>query len=288
MDRIVNDELIRLDDIRVVYRARSGLLGRRRDIQAVDGVSLSVARGQSLGVVGKTGSGKSTLAHLVMGMLKPTSGLVRVGGHDLAQLKGSQQLKLQRLRQIVLQDPYSSLDPRMRIGNIIAEPITLGRPVADKATRAKVEELLVQVGLPPSKIDSYPLQFSGGQRQRIAIARALAPNPQLIVLDEPTSALDVSVRAQILTLLKRLQQEMRLTYFVISHDLVTVAYLSTHVAVMDGGKLVEYGTVGELLRDPKHSYTRELLASSPSEGGTFMSDRRSGASTTPAASSTAD
>jgi oligopeptide/dipeptide ABC transporter ATP-binding protein len=270
---VAPEELIRIDDLTVRYASRRGVFSRasRPDVVAVDGVSLSVARGQTLGIVGGTGSGKSTVAHVVMGMVEPTSGSVTIAGralsHDLAQRSS-----LQRLVQVVLQDPYSSLNPRMRVRDIIAEPLTVGRPGFGPSDRTatRVAELLELVGLPASKGNLYPHQFSGGQRQRIAIARALAPDPELIVLDEPTSALDVSVRAQILNLLKGLQERLGVTYLVISHDLVTVAFLATDVAVMHLGRIVEIGPTLVLYREPKHPYTRELLASVPGASGTFL------------------
>jgi ABC-type glutathione transport system ATPase component len=255
-------DLVELDGVTVAYGGHS-MLGRRREpIVAVDNVSLAMPKGQSTGIVGGTGAGKSTIAKLVMGMVAPTSGSVRVAGHDVAA-RGADRLQLQRLRQVVMQDPFSSLDSRMSVRDIIAEPLTLGRRVRRGEVDARVEELLTMVGLPPSRAGLYPHQFSGGQRQRISIARALAPQPELIVLDEPTSALDVSVRAQILLLLKRLQDELGVTYLIISHDMVTVAYLASSVAVMSAGRVVEAGPTTQLFRSPEHAYTRELLASLP-------------------------
>jgi oligopeptide/dipeptide ABC transporter ATP-binding protein len=266
--------LVRLDDVSVRYDLPRGLLSRNpQTLLAVDRVSLSVARGETLGIVGSTGSGKSTVAHVVMGMRTPTHGSVLVADHDLSQVKGRERLALQRLRQVVLQDPYSSLDPRMKVGSIIAEPLRHGvetRHLGRKEIRERVAELLRVVGLSPSKADLYPHQFSGGQRQRISIARALAPRPQLIVLDEPTSALDVSVRAQILTLLKDLQNRLGVTYMIISHDLVTVAYLASTVAVMHLGRIVEMGPTESIYREARHPYTVELLASTPSLSGAFL------------------
>jgi oligopeptide transport system ATP-binding protein len=267
------EEIVRLRGISVHYRSRQGLLRRPVDIVAVDRVSLSIKRGETLGLVGGTGSGKSTIAQVVMGMLEPTAGTVEIAGRDLWKIDAAERLAIQRDVQVVMQDPYSSLDPRMTVGDIVAEPLTLGlrpRGGARRETDARVAELLGLVGLSPNRAGSYPHQFSGGQRQRIAIARSLAPRPKLIVLDEPTSALDVSVRAQILTLLKSLQTELGVTYLIISHDLVTVSYLASEVAVMYRGKIVETGEVRSLYRSPTHPYTIELLASSPSAGGGFL------------------
>jgi oligopeptide/dipeptide ABC transporter ATP-binding protein len=272
------EPIVRLEDVSVTYQLRSGMMSRRSaEVTAVDRVSLSIARGQTLGLVGGTGSGKSTVAHMVMGMVTPDSGSVVVAGKDLGRLKGHDKLTVQRMVQVVMQDPYSSLDPRMKVGDIIAEPLTLGRLHRGAARRGideRIRELLGLVGLRANRAERYPHQFSGGQRQRIAIARALAPKPELIVLDEPTSALDVSVRAQILTLLKGLQTELGVTYLVISHDLVTVAYLASEVAVMHLGRIVEIGPTRKLYTNPRHPYTLELLASAPGAGGEFLSQPR--------------
>jgi ABC-type glutathione transport system ATPase component len=267
------EELVRLREVSVHYRSRHGILRRLAEIVAVDGVGLTIRRGETLGLVGGTGSGKSTIAQVVMGMIEPTAGSVEIAGRDLWKIDAGERLAIQRAVQVVMQDPYSSLDPRMTVGDIIAEPLTRGlrpRGAARRETDARVAELLSLVGLSPNRAGSYPHQFSGGQRQRIAIARALAPRPKLIVLDEPTSALDVSVRAQILTLLKSLQADFGVTYLIISHDLVTVSYLASEVAVMHSGKIVETGEVRSLYRSPTHPYTIELLASSPSAGGGFL------------------
>lgn len=269
------DELVRLRDLRVVYRARHGILRRISEVVAVDGISLSIRRGQTLGLVGGTGSGKSTVAQVVMGMLKPTSGTVQITGRDLWAINPDERLAIQRLVQVVMQDPYSSLDPRMSVGDIIAEPLTLGatqRGMARHEIEQRVAALLDMVGISPGRAGSYPHQFSGGQRQRIAIARALAPRPGLIVLDEPTSALDVSIRAQILTLLRSLQKELGVTYLIISHDLVTVSYLASDVAVMHQGTIVEQGETRTLYRSPTHPYTVELLASVPGSGRRLAKD----------------
>jgi oligopeptide transport system ATP-binding protein len=240
-------------------------------VRAVDDVNLSIDRGQTLGLVGGTGSGKSTIAQVVMGMVQPTTVSVTVAGHDPRELSGRALLEHRRRVQVVLQDPYSSLDPRMRVGEIIAEPLTLGRPRGHgPEVKARVEELLRLVGLPPAKAALYPHQFSGGQRQRIAIARALAPGPEIIVLDEPTSALDVSVRAQILNLLKSLQERLGVTYLVISHDLVSVAYLATTVAVMYAGRIVEIGPTRSIYQAARHPYTLLLHESAPNADGTFL------------------
>jgi oligopeptide/dipeptide ABC transporter ATP-binding protein len=269
------DELVQIRNLSVQFKTRKGMVSRTTVlITAVDDVTLSIERGRTLGVVGATGSGKSTIAHVVMGMVKPTAGTVHVAGRDITKLSGAERLAHQRLVQVVLQDPYSSLNPRMKVGDIIAEPLTVGQAdgqkTGGKARAARVAELLDLVGLPRNRAERFPHQFSGGQRQRIAIARALAPRPQLIVLDEPTSALDVSVRAQILSLLKSLQVELGVTYLVISHDLVTVAFLASDVAVMHLGRIVESGPSRALYKSPRHPYTLELLASAPGASGEFL------------------
>jgi ABC-type glutathione transport system ATPase component len=271
----LDNRLLRLEDVHVHFEVRTGVFAARKaTIRAVDGVTFSVERGETLGLVGSSGSGKSTIARLIMGMQRPTSGAVFVGGQNLGVIAGDARLALQRSRQIVLQDPFSSLNPRMKVRDIIAEPIMPARYLPGRAAKAgideRVEELLGLVGLPSNRADLYPQQFSGGQRQRIAIARALAPRPDLLILDEPTSALDVSVRAQILTLLKGLQERLGLTYLVISHDLITVAYLASTVAVMSAGKIVESGPTASVYERPQHPVTLELLASNPSAGTNFL------------------
>jgi oligopeptide/dipeptide ABC transporter ATP-binding protein len=268
-----DDRLVHLHDVYVHYPVK-GLIRRdkHRVVKAVDGVTLSIPKGQTLGLVGATGSGKSTIAYLIMGMVPPTGGTVSVLGRDPSTLRGAELLRHRRQVQVVMQDPYSSLDPRMKVADIIAEPLTLGRLITRRsdAVQARVLELLSLVGLSPSKAELYPHQFSGGQRQRVAIARALAPRPDLIVLDEPTSALDVSVRAQILKLLKGLQDRLGLTYLVISHDLITVAYLASRVAVMHLGRVVETGSTESIYASTRHPYTQLLLGSAPTADGSFI------------------
>lgn len=266
--------LVQLDNVTVTYARSGGILGRRRaPIHAVNGVSLEVERGRSLGLLGQTGAGKSTVAQLLMGMVRPTSGRVLIDGIDLAQLRGRQRRRIFRLRQVVLQDPFSSLDPRMRVREIIAEPLH-ARGYEARMTRremhARVDELLDLVGLPTERVSAYPHEFSGGQRQRISIARALAPKPSLIVLDEPTSALDVSIRAQILSLLRGLREELDLTYLVISHDIATVAYLASSTAIMYAGRVVERASTRELLEHPAHPYTQHLLSCVPRPDVNFL------------------
>jgi len=274
---LATPELLTIDDLTVRYRTSRGMRRPSSEVVAVDRVSLSIEQGRTLGLVGATGSGKSTIAQVVMGMVAPSAGSIRMRGLELTASRGRHSGATDVI-QVVMQDPFSSLDPRMRVGSIVAEPLTKGRPVVSRAKRAeinrRVNELLGLVGLRASRARNYPHEFSGGQRQRIAIARALAPRPDLIVLDEPTSALDVSVRAQILTLLKKLQDELRVTYLVISHDLVTVAYLASDVAVMHLGRIVEKGPTRQLFTRPRHPYTLELLASIPGASGSFLAQPR--------------
>jgi ABC-type oligopeptide transport system ATPase subunit len=255
--------LLKLDNVKKHFIVKSGFL-KSKTIQAVDGVSFSVKKGETLGLVGESGCGKSTLASLLIRLEEPTAGSIEIDGIDIAHLS-EKQLKSVRSRiQIIFQDPYSSLDPRMTVEQIITEPMV----VMGKWTKAQMHEkaqyLMKKVGLREEQLARYPHEFSGGQRQRISIARALTTEPEILILDEPTSALDVSVQAQVLNLLKKLQQEMELTYIFISHNLSVVKYISKYVAVMYKGKIVEYGLADEIMLQPKHEYTRELIQAVPS------------------------
>ncbi|MEU0913246.1 ATP-binding cassette domain-containing protein [Streptomyces althioticus] len=242
--------------------------GGRRTNVAVDDVSLDVHEGETLALVGESGCGKTTLTRLLLGLLEPTAGSVRFGGQDLATLTAAELRGTRRQMQVVLQDPYSSMNPRMRITDIVAEPLVTHDPEARgrrarARTRQRVGELLEAVGLDAGIQDRYPHEFSGGQRQRISIARALALHPRMLVLDEPTSALDVSVQATVLDLLADLQQRLGLTYVFVSHNLAVVAQVADRVAVMSRGRLVEVGGTAAVLRTPRHPYTRQLLDAVP-------------------------
>jgi len=252
----------------VHFPIRKGLLRRTVDhFKAVDGVSLVVAEGETLALVGESGCGKSTLARAILRLVEPTAGTVWVGGQHLGELQGEPLRRKRRDMQIVFQDPYSSLNPRMKVGAILEEGMAALLPELDGAgRRTRTAQLLDQVGLPAGAVDRYPHEFSGGQRQRIAIARALAVEPRLLILDEPTSALDVSVQAQILNLLADIQAYQGLAYLFITHNLSVVGYLARRVAVMRQGMIVEQGVTEQVLRQPGTDYTRQLLAAAPGKG----------------------
>ncbi|HVS09214.1 MAG TPA: oligopeptide/dipeptide ABC transporter ATP-binding protein [Planctomycetota bacterium] len=237
--------------------------GERRAVRALDGVSFSLERGETLGLVGESGSGKSTLARTVVGLEAPTAGSVRLDGLELASLTRRGWLPHRRRLQMVFQDPYASLDPRQRVLSILAEPLAIHRTVARRQRRARVLTLLEAVGLSPRVADLRPDELSGGQRQRVALARALALEPEIVILDEPVSALDVSVQAQIVNLLADLQRRFQLAYLFVAHDLALVRHLCDRVAVLYLGRIVESADCRQLFGDPRHPYTRALLDAAP-------------------------
>lgn len=242
---------------------RTRLLAPAPRVEALRGVSLTVAPGESLGVVGESGCGKSTLARTVVALERPSQGTVRFHGEDLFAVDAKRLRQIRRQIQMVFQDPYGSLDPRRRVGNIVAEPLHLMPELSPLERRERVLAALDEVGLGPLDAQRYPREFSGGQRQRIAIARALITRPALIVADEPVSALDVSVQAQVLNLLMDLQARQGLAYLFISHDLAVVRHVTDRVAVMRAGEIVEQGPTQAVFQHPQHDYTRQLLAAIP-------------------------
>ncbi|WP_051180735.1 ATP-binding cassette domain-containing protein [Thermithiobacillus tepidarius DSM 3134] len=258
---MVSDAFLSLRGLRKCYQVRSGRLGlEKKTLMALDGVDLSIPRGGSCGLVGESGSGKSTLARAVMRLLSLDGGEIRFDGVDLLQLRGSELRRMRRRLQMVFQDPFASLNPRMRVGDIVEEGLVIHRLGNASQRRAAVREMLARVGLGDDALDRYPHQFSGGQRQRIGIARALVLKPDLLVCDEPVSALDVSIQAQILTLLQSLREELNLTLLFISHDLRVVRHMCEQVAVMRSGRIVEQGPVEQVYAHPQSEYTRTLLS----------------------------
>jgi oligopeptide transport system ATP-binding protein len=257
--------LLTVTDLQKYFPVRKGLIFERTvgHVKAVDGVSFSIPAGKTLGLVGESGSGKSTTGYCILQLTQPTAGSIRFDGRELTKLSGEQLRKVRQDMQIVFQDPYSSLDPRMTVGNIVAEPLEVHGMGTRKSRRETVRRLLEVVGFNPNFTNRYPHEFSGGQRQRIGIARALALSPKLIVCDEPVSALDVSIQAQILNLLKDLQRDFGLTYLFISHDLAVVRTMSDEIAVMNRGKLVEVGPAEEVYLHPKDEYTKALFTAVP-------------------------
>jgi ABC-type glutathione transport system ATPase component len=270
---------------KVFPQGESAFSSRAAEIRAVDDVSLDIQAGETVGLVGESGSGKSTLGRLALLLIEPTSGSVRFDGHDLLRASAGELRRLRRHMQIIFQDPFSSLDPRMRVEDLIAEPLVIHRSTGEAAhapttitrfdggarvptgtqpaIKSQVADLLKAVGLDSSAMPRFPHEFSGGQRQRIVIARALALRPKFIVCDEPVSALDVSVGAQIVNLLAQLQRDFGLTYLFISHSMPVVRYLSTRIAVMYRGKIVELNSTDEITRNPQHQYTKTLLEATP-------------------------
>ncbi|MET8308973.1 MULTISPECIES: dipeptide ABC transporter ATP-binding protein [unclassified Micromonospora] len=264
--KVRGETILSVDNLVKHFPISQGVLFQRQvgAVKAVDGVSFELRRGETLGIVGESGCGKSTLARLLMRLETPTSGRATLEGKDLFKSSGSELRRLRRNMQMVMQDPYTSLNPRMTVGDIIGEPFEIHRDAAPKGSRERrVQELLDVVGLNPEHINRYPHQFSGGQRQRIGIARALALRPEIIVCDEPVSALDVSIQAQVINLLEQLQDEFGLSYIFIAHDLSVVRHISDRVAVMYLGRIVEIGTEDEIYERATHPYTQALLSAVP-------------------------
>ena len=260
------DTLLSVKGLKMYFPVTQGIIFQRKvaDIKAVDGVDLEIKKGETLGLVGESGCGKTTTGRAILQLYKPTAGEVLFEGVDLTKLKNREIRPIRQRMQIIFQDPYGSLNPRMTAGGIIGEPLVIHNLAASKAERnARVEELLTTVGLNAYMKDRYPHEFSGGQRQRIGVARALAVQPDLIVCDEPVSALDVSIQAQIINLLEELQEEFGLTYLFIAHDLAVVRHISDRVAVMYLGKIMELAERNELYENPLHPYTKALLSAVP-------------------------
>jgi ABC-type oligopeptide transport system ATPase subunit len=268
--------LLEVRDLVKRFPVKRGLFVERTVdwVEAVAGVSFDIGAGETLGLVGESGSGKSTTGFCVLQLMRPTSGSVRFEGRELTELAGEELRRVRRNAQIVFQDPFSSLDPRMTVGNIVAEPLVVHGVGTRRDRRARVRELLDVVGFDPVFVNRYPHEFSGGQRQRIGIARALALSPRLIVCDEPVSALDVSIQAQIINLLKDLQAEFGLAYLFIAHDLAVVRSVSDRIAVMHRGRIVETGPASEVYERPKDAYTKALLASVPVPDPGRMQERK--------------
>ena len=271
-----NGALLEVTDLTKHFPVKSGVLVEHTvgHVKAVDGVSFEIREGETLGLVGESGSGKSTTGYCILQLLKPTSGSVRFMGQELTELGREDVRKMRREMQIVFQDPYSSLDPRMTVGDIVAEPLQVHGVGSRRTRRDTVRQLLDVVGFNPNFTNRYPHEFSGGQRQRIGIARALALNPKLIVCDEPVSALDVSIQAQILNLLKDLQRDFGLTYLFIAHDLAVVRTMSDWIAVMNRGKLVEIGPAEQVYTNAQDAYTKALLAAVPVPDPRAMKERK--------------
>ncbi len=262
--RSATTTLIEVKNLYKYFPLHAGLLSRHvGDVKAVDGVDFAIAAGETLGLVGESGSGKTTIGRVVLRLLPATSGEIEFEGRNILNCSRDQLRRLRKEMQIIFQDPFASLNPRMTVGEIVGEPLKIHKLARGKAAKARVQELLRLVGLQPDHANRYPHEFSGGQRQRVGIARALAVNPKFIVCDEPVSALDVSIQAQVINLLEDLQQQLGLTYLFIAHDLSVVRHISTRVAVMYVGKIMELAERDDLYENPLHPYTQSLLSAIP-------------------------
>lgn len=258
----MSQEILRVNNVSRIYETSGGGFGRKNKVSALDGVSFTLVQGETLGIVGESGCGKSTLGRIISRLDTPTTGEIIYKGNDIAKKSLAAMRPLRKEIQFIFQDPYASLNPRRQIGAIIEEPMRIHRVSKDER-RARAHELLEKVGLDKNSYEKYPHEFSGGQRQRVVIARALTLKPELIIADEPVSALDVSIQAQVLNLFKELQDEMKLTYIFVAHDLGVVRHISDRIAVMYLGKIVELGSVEEIYNNPQHPYTKALLSANP-------------------------
>ena len=258
----MSEEILRVNNVSRIYETSGGGFGRKNRVSALDGVSFNLVQGETLGIVGESGCGKSTLGRIISRLDTPTTGEIIYKGNDIAKKSLAAMRPLRKEIQFIFQDPYASLNPRRQIGAIIEEPMRI-HGVSKDERRARAHELLEKVGLDKNSYEKYPHEFSGGQRQRVVIARALTLKPELIIADEPVSALDVSIQAQVLNLFKELQDEMKLTYIFVAHDLGVVRHISDRIAVMYLGKIVELGSVEEIYSNPQHPYTKALLSANP-------------------------
>ena len=270
----MTENLLEVKNLVKHFPVRGGVFSRVRNyVKAVDGISFDVKPGETLGLVGESGCGKSTAGRSILRLIEPTSGEINFEGENICELSNEELRKRRRQMQIIFQDPYASLNPRMTIGSIVGEPLTIHNVAKGQERKDRVEQLLHRGGLRPEHIRRYPHEFSGGQRQRIGLARALALNPKLIIGDEPVSALDVSIQAQVINLLEDLQKDLGIAYVMIAHDLAVVQHVSDRIAVMYLGKIVELAEADELVSSPKHPYTEALLSAVPVPDPTVKTER---------------